>query len=74
MDFVEEFGSNVNKYSSLGEHMNIFVHQRLRSSFDLYQVSHILTITNYQVTFDILTQVSDSGPHGPLVSICIKFL
>ena len=31
-------------------------------------VSHILTVTNYQVIFDLFIQVSDLGPHGPLVS------
>ena len=65
MDFIEDFGVQVNKYkSSFASEAEIIL--RLLTSF-----SHILTITNHQIIFDLFIQVCDSGPHGPLVLVSI---
>ena len=35
LDFVEDFGAQVDRYSYIGEHKNNFLHLRSSSSFDL---------------------------------------
>ena len=49
--------------------MKLSEHQRSRSFFDLDQRS--LRFQSYLVTFGLYTQVSDSGPLGPLVFHCV---
>ena len=45
--------------------MKLSEYQRSRSFFDLGQRS--LRFQSYKFDFGLYTQVSDSGPHGPLV-------
>ena len=48
-------------------------YQKSRSFFDLGQRSKVKGHSDFKVkclTFGLYTQVSDSGPHGPLVLSC----
>ena len=49
----------------LNELMKLNEYQRSRSFFDLGQRS--FRFQSYMFDFGLYTQVSDSGPHGPLV-------
>ena len=64
MELVEDLGAKVNKFSYINEYINFFLQCRSRSSFDLKPIIRFIQMMS--LIFGLFTQVSDSGPQGPL--------
>ena len=65
LETIAALGLKVARSIQLNELMKLSEYQRSRSFFDLGQMS--LRFQSLMFDFGLYTQVSNSGPHGPLV-------